>query len=85
MTTDHITAAQKAASNFAPGFWDHRGWGFGLAIVTGRAELSDVPGRFGWDGGYGTSCYVDPAETILPGGSNFNIIRDTTSADRNNF
>ena len=32
MTTDQITPEQKAASPFFPGFWDNRGWGFGLSI-----------------------------------------------------
>ncbi|MGH7490810.1 MAG: serine hydrolase domain-containing protein [bacterium] len=31
MTTDHITAEQKAASEYFSGFWDSRGWGFGLS------------------------------------------------------
>jgi CubicO group peptidase (beta-lactamase class C family) len=65
MTTDHITPAQKARSDFFPGFWDNRGWGFGLAIVTRRDDLAAVPGRYGWDGGYGTSWYVDPTEGLI--------------------
>ena len=65
MTTDHITAEQKAASEFFPGFWDTYGWGFGLAVVTRRDGLADVPGRFGWDGGYGTSGYTDPTEELI--------------------
>jgi CubicO group peptidase (beta-lactamase class C family) len=65
MTTDQITPEQKAASDFFPGFWDSRGWGFGLSVVTGRDDLAAVPGRFGWDGGYGTSWYVDPKEEIV--------------------
>jgi CubicO group peptidase (beta-lactamase class C family) len=65
MTTDHITAEQKAASPFFPGFWDSRGWGFGLSIITRRDDLAGVPGRFGWDGGYGTSCYSDPKEDMV--------------------
>ncbi|MGH6815513.1 MAG: serine hydrolase domain-containing protein, partial [Hyphomicrobiaceae bacterium] len=32
MTTDHITPKQKAASPFFPGFWESRGWGFGLSM-----------------------------------------------------
>jgi CubicO group peptidase (beta-lactamase class C family) len=55
MTTDQITPEQKAASPFVPGFWDGRGWGFGLSVITRRTELGFNPGRFGWDGGYGTS------------------------------
>jgi CubicO group peptidase (beta-lactamase class C family) len=65
MTTDHITAEQKAASPFFPGFWDNRGWGFGLSIITRRDDLAGVPGRFGWYGGYGTSGYMDPKEDMV--------------------
>ena len=65
MTTDHITPEQKAASPFFPSFWDNRGWGFGLSIVTRRDNLAEVPGRFGWDGGYGTSGYTDPTEEMI--------------------
>lgn len=64
MTTDHITPAQKAASPFFPGFWDNRGWGFGVSIVTRRDDIASVPGRYGWDGGTGTSWYADPAENL---------------------
>ena len=65
MTTDQITAEQKMASSFAPGFWDSRGWGFGVSVVTRRDDVSAVPGRFGWDGGYGTSWASDPTEDVV--------------------
>jgi CubicO group peptidase (beta-lactamase class C family) len=65
MTTDHITPEQKAVSEFVPGFWDNHGWGFGLSIVTRRDDLATTPGRYGWDGGYGTSWYVDPREELV--------------------
>ena len=67
MTTDQITPEQKAASasDFFPGFWDSNGWGFGVAINTRRDNLAATPGRYGWDGGYGTSWYVDPAEDLI--------------------
>jgi CubicO group peptidase (beta-lactamase class C family) len=67
MTTDQITAEQKAASraDFFPDFWDSHGWGFGMAIDTRRDNLWQTPGRYGWDGGYGTSWYVDPAEELI--------------------
>jgi CubicO group peptidase (beta-lactamase class C family) len=45
MTTDHITPEQKAASPFFPNFWDNRGWGFGVSIITRRDEVAGVPGR----------------------------------------
>jgi CubicO group peptidase (beta-lactamase class C family) len=65
MTMDHITTEQKLASQFFPNFWDTRGWGLGLSVVTKRSNLEDVPGRFGWDGAFGTSWYVDPAEDLI--------------------
>ena len=65
MTTDHLTLEQKAVSGFLPGQWDNRGWGFGVAIVTRRDQVGAVPGRFGWDGGYGTTWASDPAEDMV--------------------
>ena len=65
MTSDHISPEQKAVSGFFPGFWDNRGWGFGLSVITRRDDLAAVPGRFGWDGGYGTSWYCDPTEDMV--------------------
>jgi CubicO group peptidase (beta-lactamase class C family) len=65
MTTDHITPEQKAVSPFFPGFWDSRGWGFGVSTITRRDNIADVPGRYGWDGGYGTSLYLDPKEDMV--------------------
>jgi CubicO group peptidase (beta-lactamase class C family) len=64
MTADQLTPAQKTATDFFPGFWDSRGWGFGMAVVTRRDDLAAVPGRYGWDGGYGTSWYADPKEDL---------------------
>lgn len=65
MTTDQLTAEQKARSTFFPGFFDNHGWGLGVAICTRRDALWATPGRFGWDGGYGTSLYCDPAEGLV--------------------
>ncbi len=65
MTTDQLTAEQKAASAFFPGFWDSRGWGFGVSVVTHRSGVGMSPGRFGWDGAFGTSWNSDPAEEMV--------------------
>ncbi len=65
MTSDQLTPAQKAGAGFLPGYWDNRGWGFGVSVVTGRDDLSASPGRFGWDGGFGTSWFTDPAEDMV--------------------
>jgi CubicO group peptidase (beta-lactamase class C family) len=60
MTTDRLTPAQSAVAGTFLG--DNRGWGFGMSIVTKRDDVSAAPGRFGWDGGLGTSWYADPTE-----------------------
>ncbi len=65
MTTDQLTPEQKTTTSFFPGFFDSRGWGFGVCVITRRDDLAAVPGRFGWDGGYGTSWWSDPAEDLV--------------------
>ena len=65
MTTDQLTPEQKAASPFFPGFWDNRGWGFGVAITTRRDGPASVPGQYGWIGGTGTTLRIDPREGIV--------------------
>ena len=65
MTMDHLTPEQKAVSPFLANFWNDCGWGFGLGVITGRYALSGVPGRFGWDGAFGTSWWVDPKEELV--------------------
>jgi CubicO group peptidase (beta-lactamase class C family) len=63
MTTNYITPEQKAGSEMV--LDETRGWGFGLAIVTRNDEVSPIPGRFGWDGGYGTSWASDPNQEMV--------------------
>jgi len=63
MTTDHLTTEQKTEA--AVFFGDNSGWGFGVSVVTRRDDLASTPGRFGWDGGYGTSGYSDPGEDMV--------------------
>jgi CubicO group peptidase (beta-lactamase class C family) len=65
MTTDQLTPEQKAASGIVPGYFDSHGWGFGVSMVTRRDDVAAVPGRFGWDGGLGTSWYSDPREDLV--------------------
>lgn len=63
MTTHQLTPTQtaRAADFLGP----HRGWGFGVSMVTGRDDVAAVPGRYGWDGGLGTSWFNDPTEDIV--------------------
>lgn len=65
MTTDHLTPEQKAISDFVPGFWDSRGWGFGVSVITRHDSVAAMTGRYGWDGGLGTSWYSDPREDLV--------------------
>lgn len=63
MTTDHLTPEHRQEAEMLLG--DHGGWGFGVSVVTRRDDLSTTPGRFGWDGGYGTSGHSDPEEDMV--------------------
>jgi len=65
MTMDHLTPEQKAISPFFEHFWDTRGWGLGMGVTTARNDIGDAPGRFGWDGAFGTSWHVDPREGMV--------------------
>jgi CubicO group peptidase (beta-lactamase class C family) len=63
MMTDQLTAEQKTGAELF--FGNNRGWGFGGAVYTQRDDLFAVPGRYGWDGGYGTSGYLDPHNDLV--------------------
>lgn len=62
MTTNQLTDEQQQDANSF--FGEPLGWGFGLSVVTGRNDLSMVPGRFGWVSGYGTALASDPKEEL---------------------
>ena len=65
MTTDHLTAAQREAGAL---FLEGQGWGFGGSVDVAPIDPWNVPGRYGWVGGTGTSAHVTPstgAVTIL--------------------
>jgi CubicO group peptidase (beta-lactamase class C family) len=57
MTTDQLTAAQKARGGLGPEFFRHLSWSFCQAVQD--------DGAFGWDGGYGSSWLVDPARGLI--------------------
>jgi CubicO group peptidase (beta-lactamase class C family) len=61
MTSDQLTPPQKIGSFFG----ESESWGFGVGVTTRRDDLSASPGRFGWTGGTGTTCYSDPAEDLV--------------------
>ena len=62
MTSDRLTAAQRAGARMY--FGESRSWGFGLSVAISRDDFG-AAGRFGWDGGRGTSAYCDPEEDLI--------------------
>lgn len=64
MSTDQLTDEQKRISPSAPGFFDFQGWGFGVSVITRRGGPDMTPGRFGWDGAFGTCWMCDPKEEM---------------------
>jgi CubicO group peptidase (beta-lactamase class C family) len=67
MTRDQLTAQQKtaSASTFFPGFFDAHGWGYGVGVSTAPDAVSATPGRYGWEGGFGTSWTNDPNRGLV--------------------
>jgi len=62
MTANHLTPAQMVrAGPVLAG----RGWGFGMAVATAPDEVSSVPARYGWEGGYGTSWFNDRDQNLV--------------------
>jgi len=61
MTTDQLSLENKQESQLFLG--DLGSWGFGMSVVFKERDDA-TPCRFGWDGGYGTSCYSNPREQL---------------------
>src|SRR4029077_88689 len=62
MTTNHLSPEQIAGGGPILG---GQGWGFGMAVATAPDEVSSVPGRYGWNGGYGTFWVNDPKRNLV--------------------
>ena len=58
MTTDHTTAAQRRIGEL---FLEGQGWGFGGSVDIAALDPWNVPGRYGWVGGTGTSAHISPS------------------------
>jgi CubicO group peptidase (beta-lactamase class C family) len=63
MTRDQLTPAQRIGADIF--FGKHCSWGFGMSVDIKAENPWNVPGRFGWDGGYGTSAYSDPKNDFV--------------------
>ncbi|MEJ8821653.1 serine hydrolase domain-containing protein [Variovorax humicola] len=63
MTRDQLLPAQRQGSDMF--FGRHSSWGLGMAVNIHAQKPWTVPGRFGWDGGYGTSAWSDPKNDFI--------------------
>jgi CubicO group peptidase (beta-lactamase class C family) len=62
MTSNHLTDEQIDGAGV---LLEPMGWGYGMAVATRPDEVSAVPGRYGWDGGYGTVWCNDPHRGLI--------------------
>ena len=59
MTTDQLTPAIRATDSM---FLDGQTWGYGGGVDIEVTDAWNVPGRYGWVGGTGTSAHVVPSD-----------------------
>src|SRR5207247_10713611 len=62
MTTNRLTVEQMAGGR---PILDGQGWGYGMSVVTSPDDVSAVPGRYGWNGGYCTFWVNDPTRRLI--------------------
>ncbi|HSR26470.1 MAG TPA: serine hydrolase domain-containing protein, partial [Candidatus Eisenbacteria bacterium] len=62
MTTNHIRPDQIAGGGM---LLSGSGWGYGMAVTVAPDDVSPVPGRYGWSGGYGTTWFNDPHRQLI--------------------
>ena len=58
MTSDHTTRRQREIGEL---FLEGQGWGFGGSVDIAAIDPWNVPGRYGWVGGTGTSAHIIPS------------------------
>lgn len=63
MTSDQLTPEQRSGPDVFLG--KGRSWGLGMAVEIERTADFRTPGRFGWDGGLGTTAWTDPVERMV--------------------
>lgn len=63
MTSNHLTPEQQQMGRLILGA--NAGWGFGVSVMTEPDGLATRPGRYGWNGGLGSSWWNDPNEGLI--------------------
>jgi CubicO group peptidase (beta-lactamase class C family) len=62
MTTNYLTPEQITGGGM---LLSGLGWGYGMAVSVEPDDVSATPGRYGWDGGYGTTWFNDPSRGLI--------------------
>jgi CubicO group peptidase (beta-lactamase class C family) len=62
MTANQLTSEQQQMGR--PIFGENSGWGFGVSVLTKPDGLATRAGRYGWNGGLGSSWLNDPNEGL---------------------
>jgi CubicO group peptidase (beta-lactamase class C family) len=62
LTTNHLTPEQIATAGI---LLTPHGWGYGMRVAGEPDDLSVHRGRYGWDGGYGTTWFNDPRRGLI--------------------
>jgi CubicO group peptidase (beta-lactamase class C family) len=65
MFTDQLTAEQRNSPHAAGVLGSGLTWGLGGSISLGNGEMNLPKGAYGWNGGYGTTLFVDPANDLV--------------------
>ena len=63
MTANHLTPEQQQMGRVILG--ENAGWGFGVSVLTKPDGLAMRPGRYGWNGGLGSSWWNDPNDGLI--------------------
>jgi CubicO group peptidase (beta-lactamase class C family) len=62
MTTNHLTLPQREIGEL---FLEGQGWGFGASVDVEAIDPWNVPGRYGWVGGTGTTAHITPSTSSV--------------------
>jgi CubicO group peptidase (beta-lactamase class C family) len=62
MTTNQLTPEQVGSAGI---LLAGHGWGYGMAVAVRPDEVSEETGRYGWEGGSGTTWFNDPGRGLI--------------------
>jgi CubicO group peptidase (beta-lactamase class C family) len=65
MTQDYLTPEQHTHGFQLPDYWQNRGFGFGVSVITKATSIGQSLGAYGWGGAFGTLWINDPGEDLV--------------------